>query len=424
MSRSREPQTTRSSARTDPDRRRLRYEVHSALGALAGVLLFVVSYTGVVSLFRGELDLWSHPSRQTREAAPGSRAIDADYVLRALEQSDRVGASVLIRFPEVAHGAFEAVTQLPGAQRIARLRFDPDAGRETPPLAHDMAGAIFRLHGYLLFPGSAGRYFVGVLGLVMLASIWTGLRVRRHLMRDVLRRPRTRRLRLFTTDVHRVLGVWVMPFHVLIALTGVYVGVRGLALMPAALGRFDGDVARTQAALGVAPEVRERPTGGERPQLDDLIAAARREVPGIEPNAILVQRLDEPTGQIVVMGQIRDAPLLPKHEAVRVVFSSADGGRLGVLNAVDSALALRVYHAMAPLHFGEYAGAATRSIYAVLGLTTALLAFSGTLVWSERRRREPAEVDDAEEASLVAGRSAHRATAATRKEDGTTSQRA
>jgi uncharacterized iron-regulated membrane protein len=361
--------------------RRARYELHSALGALTGVLLFVISYTGALSLFRDELELWAQPARQL-SAGPVKHGPDA--VFQALREGEQAGDSVLIRFPEISHGAWDVVTQ-PKGSPILRVRFDPQSGRELPAAANDMAGAVFRLHAYLLVPGLLGRYFVGILGLAMLASLWTGLRVRRHLWRDAAQRPRTHQSRLWLTDVHRMLGVWVLPFHALIALTGVYLGVRGLAVVPALWGRFEGDAVRARAAMEVPGGPRE--LSASLPRIEELIERARREVPDLQVNAVLLRAWERPTAQVTVMGQLRGVPLLPRHEGVRVVFSGADGALLGVRNAVASGPLVRVYHALGPLHFGEFGGWLTRPLYFVLGLASGLMALAGTLIWAERRAR-------------------------------------
>jgi len=69
-----------------------------------------------------------------------------------------------------------------------------------------------------------------------------------------------------------------------------------------------------------------------------------------------------------------------------VTYDLATGALLERHGPEEAGLLRRVDRLMAPLHFGNFAGAALKWLYFALGLGQAVLALSGTLVWIERSK--------------------------------------
>jgi hypothetical protein len=66
--------------------------------------------------------------------------------------------------------------------------------------------------------------------------------------------------RLTNADLHNRIGIWALPFHLIVALTGSLLGLSGLIIMVLALVSFKGDQEKAIAALlGPQPTKDSRP---------------------------------------------------------------------------------------------------------------------------------------------------------------------
>jgi len=375
------------------DRRRSLYLFHSALGVGIGIWLFAVSFTGAVSLFRSELDTWSQPGFAGSHGAPRG---SADRAWAGVRDAAAGSVNVMLRFPDAATGAWDIIASAPGRTPL-RLRVDPATGASLGSSRHEAATAFFRLHAYLLLPGKVGRYLVGVLGVTLLCTAFTGVFMHRHVWSSAARVRVGRRLRIVAADLHRALGIWALLFHVLMGTTGAYLGLKDLLVAPALFARFDGDVAGGRAAV-THPPLPPSGTAAPLAALEPRIAEARSAIPGLEPNAILLHNPGDAAARITVLGTL-PGHMLPEHEAEMVVFDGVSGERLAIRDGSRSARALRVYYALAPLHFAAFGGAGVRFVYFGLGLCTALLAASGAVIFRERRSQRGLRPDSADAAA-------------------------
>jgi uncharacterized iron-regulated membrane protein len=364
---------------TPADRRRSLYVFHSTLGVAIGVWLFTVAFTGAVSLFRAELDTWAQPGFAGDPSAPRG---SADRVFATVSDALAGSTSVMMRFPDHASAAWDIIAVAPG-RAPQRLRVDPTGAQPLGSARHEAATAYFRLHAYMLLPGRVGRYLVGLLGLVVVGTVLSGVFMHRNVWRQARELRAGRRLRIVAADLHRALGIWALLFHLLMGTTGAYLGLKDLLVAPALLARFDGDLAGGRAALA-ASRPRLTGTAAPLPELEPLIAAARRAIPGLEPNAVRLDHPGDTSVQVTVLGTL-PGHLLPAHEAEVVEFAGLSGELLDVRDGARSAPPLRIYWSLAPLHFAAWGGPAVRLLYCVLGLCTALLAASGAVIFHERR---------------------------------------
>ena len=242
--------------------------LHLAVALLAGAGLLLVSVSGAALVFRPELDdaVFGAPVRVPAGArAPLGALVDAG-------QAAHPGLSpVSLTLPE-------------DAARPARLRLHR-AGRETvdvlldPGTARVLASrwlersplhALHTLHTEL-YLGGRGRLLVGALGLLLVLQGATGLFLwwpfTRRLSRGFTVR-RGRRWHVVGYDLHKVVGIASLAFHVPVALTGALLALSAGAT-PALSGSVevrerDGSVGRLDRRSGAVTLVRDARGPGER----------------------------------------------------------------------------------------------------------------------------------------------------------------
>ncbi len=250
------------------------YTVHSWAGVLFGLLLFVFCFSGVPALFHDELFQWERP--QVR--APGA-PISLDTLLRRELRPDVDHLFVLL--PRADRPAWGIVQHPPeGGGLSLRTRDEYDlSGQKVAGPYYGVARFLRRLHTNLEIDGPAGRYTVGFGGVVLMVLLLTGVIIHARFLESLTswRPGGSRHVRWL--DAHNVLGVWMLPFHVVIAFSGAVLGLAGLFLSIIAFVVFEGDIGRAQDMLVGSHREASGEAATMQP-LEAMIEDAARRVPG------------------------------------------------------------------------------------------------------------------------------------------------
>ncbi len=179
--------------------RPLLLSLHGGAGALFGVLLFVVLFSGAWSLGHDDLREWLR--------APAQAGGEALALERLLERAGEEGVDIrdaTLLLPAPGHAAFSVCD----ARLDCRLDLDPASGRVLPPMpALDL---LLNLHKSL-FVGFPGRVLVSLFGVSLLLLCLAGVLLHSRRWRDLRRWRRDRRLRLALFDLHGLIGIWDCP---------------------------------------------------------------------------------------------------------------------------------------------------------------------------------------------------------------------
>ena len=207
--------------------RKVLFQLHWIVGITAGIVLAIVGATGALLSF--EQEIVASLAREGREVeAAGRTPLSAAELLTrvAAEQQDKriVGLSIAREPSQTVR-----VTFAPREQRYV----DPYTGALLAPTASG-AEAFFRnvrgLHRWLMLgelgDRDVGRQIVGACTMLLIFMALTGLYLRWP------RGPAARRWktwlipdfrlkgRAFLWSLHSVIGTWVLPVYLVIALTG------------------------------------------------------------------------------------------------------------------------------------------------------------------------------------------------------------
>lgn len=362
--------------------RRCWLKAHLWLGLGAGLLFAVLGLTGSVLVFYPELDGLLNPAiRVDRPAAPPS----PDAVLARLHalHPERRGPwriemplgpqrPLMVRYynpPETAGRGFAPLM----------LTLDPVSLEETSRrFWGDYAVTwLYDLH-YSLLLGQAGKDVVGYAGLVLLASLLSGVVLwwpsRARLaaaLRPQLRPGAVRR----TYDLHVLSGVYGGLVLIALAFTGSVLGLPDLAR-----GGIEAFSPLTPFYRGPAGLVEE---GAPILSLDEAVAIARREflqgelrwieTPGAVGKPISVRfHIPGEPGRRFPRAQVW---IDPSSGAVLQVRDPRAG------SAGDGFMAW-----MHPLHNGEAFGLGGRLLVCIAGLLPAVMLVTGWLRWRQKSR--------------------------------------
>ena len=349
---------------------------HSALGLAFAALIFLVSFSGTAVVLLMEIERWETP--QT--------AITHDVPLSA---ATTMRDEALARYPGSHHLYIYMPTE---DMPRARLYADAVEGEPMKYWAADAQGHLVteldrpwtsflqRVHFYLHLPPTIGLFVVGLTGVALLSSLVSGVIAHPRVFRDAFHLRWGGSKRLQEADMHNRLGVWGLPFHVIVSLTGALLGLSTIMLGILAFVVFKGDVNKAYA-LFLPPAAIDDPTPAPLPPLDPMFAYIAEQAPQAKITALFFEHPGETGQSVQVTAQSPDR--LDRGDTW--VFGG-DGKLLegGYSDATKPGNA--ILQAVSLLHFGWFGGWPVKIAYVLLGMGLTVVTASGVAIWLARRR--------------------------------------
>ncbi|MBP7065766.1 PepSY domain-containing protein [Ferrovibrio sp.] len=365
--------------------------LHIWLGLVFGWLLYAVFLTGTLSYFREEITLWMQPELPQRSAPPAS----ADAATLAQDWLAAHGSGArrwLIELPNQRRPLLEiAVWRNPGGALPAfqRVALEPHTGLPNPGRQTRGGDFLYYFHFDLHMPWRSGRLLVGLATMAMLVALVSGVIVHKRIFSDffTFRPGKGQRSWL---DAHNVTGVLVLPFHLMIAYSGLITLMTLYLPWSVDLAyRGNAQAFALEAALPNLPP--PGLIGGAAPLTDlaPLIRAAEAAWAGADS--------EERVGRIDV--------LWPQRQGSRILLIADDAGHIshhrnqfahdgvsGVRLGDDAAVSWMAAseRALYGLHLGRFADWPLRWLFFVAGAACTAMAATGLLLWAAKRRRQAA----------------------------------
>ncbi len=363
-------------------------DLHIWPGLIFGWLLYAVFLTGTLSYFREEITLWMQPEVPQRMELPSSAQLVADATQRLNEMGGQANRW-LIELPNERRPLTEIWVWRDGRSVLPRFqRENLDAQSGKPIEARRTRGGDFfyYFHFDLHIPWRLGRLLVGIATMAMLVAIVTGVIVHKRIFADffTFRPGKGQRSWL---DAHNATAVLALPFHLMIAYTGLITLMTLYLPWGVELAYRGNAAAFVQEA--VLPGVSMPKASGALAALPDfgaLVAEAEHGWQGKRVGRIDI-RLPQDANMRIEM--IADDSWHVSHHRDRVVFDS-QGGRLG--DDADISWISASERAMYGLHLARFADWPLRWLFFVSGLACTAMAATGLLLWAVKRRQKAARL--------------------------------
>jgi len=360
--------------------RKVLFQLHWIFGITVGIVLAIVGATGALLSF--EQQIVASLARDSRQVEANGRTplAPAELLTRvaANEPDKRIAGLNIAREP----GATVRVTFAPREQRYV----DPYTG-SLLPAASGGAETFFRnvrqLHRWLMLgelgDRDIGRQIVGASTLLLIFMALTGLYLRWPRGRAA-RRLRTwfvpdfrLKGRAFLWNLHSVIGTWVLPVYLVIALTGLqwsYEWYRDGLYSIAGVERPAGGEGGPREARGKA----------DIPSFTRAWETFSREVPGFTAvNVNLAAAPDRPL-------EFRYLDAKPSHERAFNTLAIDKEGQVSKSERYqDKKLAARLVSSIFPLHSGSYFGVVGVIVFLIASLMMPLFTVTGWLMYLCRR---------------------------------------
>jgi uncharacterized iron-regulated membrane protein len=242
-----------------------------------------------------------------------------------------------------------------------------------PPAEEGFIYVMFKLH-VDLFAGLPGKLFLGLMGLLMVVAIVSGVVLYAPFMRKLpfgaVRRDRSPRLKWL--DLHNLLGVVTLSWALVVGLTGV---INTWADLVIKLWQYD------QLTAVLAP-YQQLPPPASLGSVQAAVAAAQKVEPGMRVGFIAFPgtQLSSPHHYGVFM---RGTEAVSARLFKPILVDAQSGAVTAAMDLPWYVTALLVSQ---PLHFGDYGGRPMQVLWAVLDVITIFVLGSGLYLWFSRRR--------------------------------------
>lgn len=374
--------------------------VHTWVGLIAGMALFIAFYAGAITVFVHELGGWEKP----HEAAP-SEAV-------ALQRSQTLVERVLAQHPEAAHTFFLTLPGEHGPQpqlywyeektgQQHRFTLDDDGGLQQRPARSGFVEFIYDLHFTAGLPRTAGMYLFGVFCILYGLALVSGVVLYAPVfLKDLFALRIGHNLKRLWQDAHNVVGMLSLPFHIIFAWSGAVLTIGFLLLAPFQFLVFENKLLEIlEGDFDVAPHV--EPAGVSKPMLPvaELLRSTQLALPGIEVESLSYHDAGDANAQVTAYGELAQRQL---NGIAGVALNAASGEVIKALPPKDYPPGMTFLRGLQHLHYGNFGQMAVKWLYFLLGLAGAFLFYSGNLLWIEARRKRR-EVQQPRRTRFVAG---------------------
>lgn len=350
--------------------------VHKWTSLISMIFLLLLCVTGLPLIFHEEIDHALGYSSEAPELPGVDRSASVDAMI-ADAQARHPGdvMQFVVRDSHDPDAWFIRLGESPNGAITAYDTYDARTGEllNRYPLEQGVMNVFLRLHTDM-FAGLAGTLFLGLMGVLLVASIVSGAVLyapfAARIRFGTVRRDRSARLKWL--DLHNGVGIVTMVWLLVVGATGV---VNALSVPIFAQWQS------SELAEMTAP-YQDRDPVTETGSVDAAVAAARAAVPEMELSfmAFPGNAFASPHHFVAFM-QGRDPLTSRLIEPVLIDARTAEVLEVGTMPWYVSTLMLSQ-----PLHFGDYGGMPLKVIWALLTIASIVVLVTGVVLWLKRRK--------------------------------------
>ncbi|MEM6708491.1 MAG: PepSY-associated TM helix domain-containing protein [Pseudomonadota bacterium] len=352
------------------------YQVHKWTSLISTLFVLIACVTGLPLIFHAEIDQLtgsavevtepeSRPTVNSMVTAVGTLRPSAAVQMLYIDPSQPEIANLLVG--ESLDAPLEAGEQLQFSQIDGTF-----LGGEQ--LGAGVMGFITRLH-VELFAGMPGTLFLGVMSMVFLVSLISGVLLYAPFMRNrsfaVVRTDRGQQTRWF--DLHNALGMVLLVWVLVVSATGV------INTWASPLIQF-WQISEMQTLIADDPPLSEIQRAAGLTPIDEAIEKARQVRPG-ELFFGVFPGTELSSDRHYLLFFIGNEPLSSRL-FLPVIINAYSGA---VVAAPDMPWYINTLLLSQPLHFGDYGGLLFKIMWALLDVGTIVLLWSGLVLWWRKR---------------------------------------
>lgn len=361
--------------------------IHRWTSLICTIFLLLLCLTGLPLIFGEEIDHLLNPPPAYAVLPANTPMADLDGMVRVAQQRY---PKEMVSFVYIDDDEPQVVVNmLPDfdapPDRDHSLQFDARTGgllKDEPPASEQpktFIALMYSLHTDL-FAGLPGELFLGLMGLLFVVAIVSGVVLYGPFMRKLkfgtVRTNRTRRLKWL--DLHNLLGIVTGAWMLVVGITGFInelstplFGLWQMTDVKQLLQQYEGSEAAEQHHL--------------KP-LQEAYVTARKAAPGMQITSIVFPGNIFGTPYHYLVWTKGNTPLTSR--LFSPILIDARDGHLS--NVVKMPWYLRGLEVSRPLHFGDYGGLPLKILWLLFDVVAIVVLISGIYLWFARRKSQEA----------------------------------
>jgi uncharacterized iron-regulated membrane protein len=358
---------------------RVWFSIHKWTSLICTLFLFMLCLTGLPLIFHEEIDhlLGKEPEAPVMPA--DTPKLNLDKIIQA-GQAQRPNDVVRYVFwaedhPDVVTMSLaDSIDAPPDVAYFVTLDERTGQVLDQPRFDEGFMYIVYKLH-VDMFAGIGGKLFLGLMGLLFVFSIVSGLLLYGPIMRKydfgMVRTEKSRRLKWL--DLHNLLGVVTVVWALVVGITGV---INTLSEPVLALWQMG------QLAEMTAPYKNAAPISGPLSSFDNAITVSREAAPGMTVSIVAFPGTMFTSQHHYAVFMRGNTPLTSR--LIKPALIDAQTGKLTDLR--DMPWFVNTLFVSQPLHFGDYGGLPLKIIWTVFDIITLVVLGSGLYLWFARRK--------------------------------------
>ena len=366
--------------------------LHTWAGLVLGWVLYFMFVTGSAGYFENEIDRWMQP-----EIPFSSTSVDQSKLLtlaqRRLDQVATDAAEWYVNFP---------VDREPSLAIWWLSKIDPETGEDgtwqnevlsrltgEPVSVRDTGGGrlLYRMHYRLHYmPTLVAYWLTSLCAMFMLVALISGIVIHKKIFKDFFTfRPRKKQRSWL--DMHNVLSVLPLPFHLMITYSGLILlmGASMPGIIGATYGMGDAGQQQFYDEIYSVPEGKSASIGAKNIAMTSVLDDVRLRWGKDQIRSISIEKRGDVNASIEVTQKGFDGI----GDSKELIYSGVSGELQSSREVVgETNSAVQFYEVMDYLHEGLFAGTMLRWLYFLSGLMGAAMIATGMLLWAVKRRQK------------------------------------
>ena len=346
---------------------------HAWIGLAVSVLMYWVCLSGALSVFSQELLRWEQPHiADNLDYSP--ETIQKAYEQFLSMQGGTTQGNIVVRLP---------TQDLPRARISADdevWNIAPD-GTLSEPSSTPITDLIVDLHVALHLPEDTGMIIVSMLGAMLSALILSGIVAHRRIFKDAFRLRTGNNEQLTQGDLHNRMSVWGLPFHLMIALTGVYFGLASFMTSFYADTLYDGNKMALFADIYGSP-IEVEPQAGVA-NITRALSELERIAPNTQPIFVTLENATRDNQYILLSSQHMDKLIYAEQYRF-----DAQGNYINKVGYSDGKAGQQAIFSVYRIHFGHFGPEAMKIFFGLMGFALTIISVTGINLWLAKRQKQ------------------------------------
>lgn len=349
--------------------------VHKWSSLVCTLFILLLCVTGLPLIFHEEIDHMFGPELEEAPEVTAAPTLDSIVARASAQRPGEVVAYLFFDPHAPIIGVASAPSPASRPQEFYYQAFDARTGQklDMPQPNEGFMYIMLKLH-VDLFAGLPGMLFLGLMGLLLLLAIVSGVVLYAPFMRKLdfgaVRANRGRHVRWL--DLHNLLGI----------VTVIWLGVVGLTGVINTLGVPVQTMWQSSELVQMSATHRDRPVPDQYAPVDEVAAAVLEAQPQMRIRTIAFPGTPFASPHHYGVYLVGQTPVTSRLLTPALV--DAVTGELTALREMP--LYVKVFFLSQPLHFGDYGGLPLKIAWAVLDLMTIVVLITGLYLWFKKSR--------------------------------------